>query len=494
MIAQPLQTLSAVEIAEKIKCGEISSVEVVSYHIDQINKWNPSLNAVVETCFDQALEQAQLVDQEVQNKNSSILAKPLLGVPFTIKEMIAVQGMKSTKGSLPRKDRRSEYNAAITQKLLDAGAILLGTTNVPEVGFWYECDNVIYGKTNNPFALDRSSGGSTGGEAAIIAAGGSVFGVGSDIGGSIRMPAAFCGIYGHKPSEKIIPFTGHFPVSRENAKNMVGLKYPFTVLGPMARSAKDLYLLMQILSGKDGYDTQVRDFQLQPPITDWSQITVWSWPSPKFSLVSKTDPELSKIVLKVVEHFGKLGATIRELDPNLFKDAFEVWSGRALQRELDYANFRSYISDRGSFSYFKEFFKLAAGRRSYTFPALLSALFEDLTASPKSKARAVERMRKAQIKAMDFFPKNSLIVCPAHPRVAPKHGRTLRSPMDFVYTGIFNALNFPASVGPIGINPEGLPLSIQLAAPPDQDHICLSALQEIEKNIASRPLPKLPVE
>src|SRR5690606_35651543 len=159
---------------------------------------------------------------------------------------------------------------------------LLATTNVPELGFWYETENVIYGRTNNPHDVRRTCGGSSGGEAASVSSRGSAFAIGSDIGGSIRTPAFFCGIFGHKPSLRMLPLTGHFPFNNDEFALLQEPQYPYTTLGPLAYKAQDLHDLLILMKGPDGIDPQTRpDVKLKPLISDISKIKVYHLENPQ---------------------------------------------------------------------------------------------------------------------------------------------------------------------------------------------------------------------
>jgi fatty acid amide hydrolase 2 len=189
--------ISARKLAALIRSGDASSADVVNAHIARIEEVDGVVNALAADRFDAARREAAAADERLARGDA---CGPLHGVPFTVKEMIAVAGMPFTFGCRNRRNAVSPADAAVVARLRSAGAIVLGVTNVPEWGMWYETYNHVYGRTNNPHAPAHTAGGSSGGEAAVVGAGGSPFGVGADVGGSIRIPAAFCGVYGHKPT------------------------------------------------------------------------------------------------------------------------------------------------------------------------------------------------------------------------------------------------------------------------------------------------------
>lgn len=471
-----LPNLSAFEMAEKIRSGELRSSDLVEAAIRRIEEINPKINAMVETRFAEARREAQVVD-DLTDRNFP--DKPLLGVPFTVKEMIAIEGMKSTLGSIHLKHQVKNRDATIVARMKAAGAILLGTSNVPELGFWFECQNTVYGTTNNPYDLSRTSGGSSGGEAALIAIGASPFGLGSDIGGSIRIPAGFCGIFGHKPSHVLIPFTGHTPIYYDNALEYSGHKYPLTVVGPMCRKAKDLRPLFELLMGDDGIDTEVmKSFKLAAPVKDWSKIKVYSLPYPVMHGTTETETEVGQAVENAVRYFEQLGAQVEALDPQIFLHGFSLWMAAVSQ--IEGRDFNVAMNPEGPTAFPQEFIKMLFGKSNYTLPALLTAFLEKHRTLEKNHGPALEELAALKVKMAEMLGENSVLLMPPHPRVAPKHGKTVLTPFDFAYTGIANALRLPASEAPLGLNSQGLPLGVQIIAGHLQDHLCFSACEELE--------------
>src|SRR5581483_3199579 len=204
-----------------------------------------------------AIAEAKHADERVRSQPAADLP-PLLGVPFTVKETIALQGMPQSAGLLARRAYRSPGTAPAVTRLLDAGAIALGVTNTSELTLWIESNNRLYGRTNNPYDASRTAGGSSGGEGAAVGCGGSPFGLASDIAGSIRIPAMFCGVFGHKPSSGLVSNAGLYPPAAGDSGAMLGT-------GPLARRAEDLMPLLQILAGADGRGQIARAHQLGNP-------------------------------------------------------------------------------------------------------------------------------------------------------------------------------------------------------------------------------------
>lgn len=482
---------SATELAQKIRNKELSIPEVVDFYISRIQAENPRLNAIVEENYSAARKEAKEKQSHLDSLSEADRQKlpVFFGVPYTCKEMLAVEGKKSTIGSLYRKDNVMKENATVVERMEKAGAILLGMTNVPEAAFWFECDNVIYGRTNNPHDTSRTPGGSSGGEGAIIGAGASPMGIGSDIGGSIRMPAAFCGIFGHKPSDLIIPTTGQFPLYRATAESYVGKKRTFAVIGPMSRKAKDLYPMLQTMLGHDGIDREIKkDFKLKPLVKNPEDIRIFSLASPIIHGTSEADPLLQNSVNFAVRYLKELGSSVETLDRKIFIRAFELWLARA--QTIEGHNFTSFLAGGPEINYLKEFSALAIGRRRFTFPALLTAMLDHYG---DDRAQAPERLEElAQLKKRisRMLGKDGVIIMPVHPRLAPKHHTTYSRPFDFAYTGIINALGMPGTTVPMGLTAEGLPMSVQVIADEDQDHLCLSVAEWLEQGFGGWQEPK----
>jgi Asp-tRNA(Asn)/Glu-tRNA(Gln) amidotransferase A subunit family amidase len=230
---------SVVEMARAVREREVSPVELVQAHIDRAQGVNPSVNAIVLPRYEEALEEARAAERALSNGSER---GPLHGIPFTAKECIEVAGMPCCDASKIFEGNVSTQDAVVVENLRDAGAILIGKTNIPEFAFHYDSNNLIYGATLNPHDRSRSVGGSSGGEGAALASGMSAFGVGSDYGGSIRVPCHFCGVVGIKPGRDVVPYTGHFP-----PQHPVSITR-WSMIGPMARYVEDLELLLPIFA------------------------------------------------------------------------------------------------------------------------------------------------------------------------------------------------------------------------------------------------------
>ena len=247
---------SAKQIAQGIRDKVFSAVEVVEAHLARIERVNPQLNAVVQLCAERALSEARDADAALAG---GVSPRPLHGVPMTLKDSLDTAGVVTTGGTLGRASFVPDEDSTVAARLRAAGAILLGKTNTPELTLAGETDNLVYGRTNNPYRLDRMPGGSSGGAAAIIAAGGSPLDMGSDTGGSVRLPAHFCGIAGLKPNSGRVPRTGHI------VPHGMGALDALTQNGPLSRFVEDLALTLPIISGPDWRDPAIVPAPLGDP-------------------------------------------------------------------------------------------------------------------------------------------------------------------------------------------------------------------------------------
>lgn len=483
-----LLKLSGLEIAARISKKEVSPSEVLEAHIKQIEKVNPALNAMAESDFTRARMLAEEQTERLAKDNSAL--PPFFGVPFTVKEMFAYKGMKRTGGSIHHKNDVMDWDATVVARMKQSGAIPMCTTNVPELGFWFETHNPVYGRTNNPYDLSRIPGGSSGGEGALLGAGATPMGLGSDIGGSIRMPAFFCGIFGHKPSRHLVPLTGHFPFGLEEFKNIRGEKYPYTSMGPMSRKAGDLYPMLKFMMGADGYDQEtIKNPQLGELTQEWAGRKILICPSPIFHRARGTDDELSQVVRNCGSLFEQLGAHVEELDPRFFVRGAELWFA-AVKASKNKNLYETLMGPNEHLSVGKELLKVALGRADYTFPNLIVSLAEMLDtrkADFNEELAALARMKKD---LDDLLGDEGILILPPHPRVAPKHRAPLWSPFDFIYTGIFTTTGHPATMAPTGLNNEGLPLGVQIVARHMKDHLTISCAEFLETTFGGWQPPK----
>ncbi len=295
---------TATEMLAALRARRVSAVELLDLHQRRIERHNPTLNAIVEPDFERARGEAKAADTRRARGEDA----PLGGLPMTLKESINVRGLRTTVGMAMWKDFRSEHDAPVTTRVKGAGAVVMAKTNVPPMLADWQSSNPVYGRTNNPWDLSRTPGGSTGGGAAALAAGLTPLEFGSDIGGSIRVPAAFCGVYGHRPSETAMPRSGQFPFPpMPNTAVVMGVQ------GPMARSADDLELALDVAAGPEvGEDVGWRlaipsarrnrlgDFRVAVlPAIDWVPV----------------DTEVASALDDLASRLGRLGCQVKTAQP-----------------------------------------------------------------------------------------------------------------------------------------------------------------------------------
>jgi amidase len=253
---------STTDLAAAIRTGQVSAIEVIEAHLAHIEQHNPALNAIITLDADGARQRAK--DADVALAQGEVWG-PLHGVPFTLKDAFATNGMRSTVG-FPDFDHVPDDDSTIAARLKGAGGILMGKTNVPPMLADFQSHNPIFGRTNNPWNLERTPGGSSGGSAAAVASGMTSFDIGTDLSGSIRIPAHFCGIYGLKPTEHRVPLTGIFPLPYPSRRSVRHI----SCIGPLTRTVEDLRLVYSLIAGPDGRDTEVKPV----PIEEIPSLTV----------------------------------------------------------------------------------------------------------------------------------------------------------------------------------------------------------------------------
>ncbi|MCM2283083.1 MAG: amidase [Bdellovibrionaceae bacterium] len=486
-----LLKLSAQEIAERVRSGAITAVESVQTHIVRAQAMNGAINAIVAERYDRALEEARLLDQRLA-KDPDARHLKFLGVPFTVKETIDLEGAPNTQGSLLRKGSIATEDATSVSRMRAAGAIPIGTTNISEWAMWFECDNLIYGATRNPYDPTRTAGGSSGGEGAIIGAGASPMGLGSDVGGSIRMPASFCGVFGHKPTNRVVPLTGHFPLYRSTRERYQGAAYPFTTQGPLTRRAVDLWPVLETIWGEDGLDRETGKTGyierlrrnaasgFDRPGEFWKNKKVFLMPSPSMKWIPGTDSDVTQAVKLAAETFADLGARIDEFKSDALRDAFDVWA--ALMKTVDGFDLPIILGggERAP-NVPRELLARARGHANYTMPSLFICA-ADLIAPRGSRARRlVAEGHRLLLELETTLGEDGILLLPPHPRPAPKLGSTLLRPLDFAMTAIFNVLETPVTVAPMHFNIHGLPLGVQIVGARGCDHLTIGAAIALEK-------------
>lgn len=446
----------------------LTPVEQLEKVIEKVGYWNPKLNAMVVDAFDNARLMAQSLGQPTE---AQLESKPLLGVPCSIKECFAWEGMPQTSGLLSRKGITAQSNAPVVQRVLDAGAIPIGSTNLSELCMWMESYNKVYGRSNNPYDLGRTVGGSSGGEAALVGSGCVPFGLGSDIGGSIRMPAFFCGVFGHKPTPGLVPNDGQYPSAYGEANE-------YLCTGPIASHAKDLFTVLKVIAAQP---------KLRSPETvDISQLKVLNVTGDGRRSLSK---DLRLVQDKVAQALSDAGAKVEDKVIPEFRYSVEIWS--AALEEAGGDTFRELLFEGKDKSVLLELLRFVFGSSNFTFPALGLVLIEDLGKYTNQLQPYIEMGIKLRQAFHRLLGEDTLLLYPSHAMVAPKHKKPLLPPWNWAYTAILNVMKIPVTQVPLGLNSSGLPLGVQVGAGPNCDHLTLAVAMELENRFGGWHPPSL---
>jgi amidase len=463
----PLAQQSAFELLVLLRTKKISALELANEYIRQIERLNPQINALVDFDPERVREQALAAD------NAMGTAGPLAGLPVTVKSSISTAGHRCEIGSVVNRGSIPTKDATVVARLRKAGAVILGTTNCPEYLMAYVTENDLHGRTNNPWNLDYTPGGSSGGESAAIAAGMSAGGLGSDSGGSVRVPAHFTGICALKPTPGRIPSDGHLPPC-------IGPFSSLGAIGPMARTIDDVALLFHALSGQDPVDPSSPPIALRKPsLDDLKQLAIGYFEDD--GLVPVTT-ETRQAVRAAADALRKQGFDVRPFQPNGLEQARKLW-------ELFFVRCGAMFEEplvRGHehklSPVFRDFLARAHAAPQLTAEDVLTAWAE------------ADIIRHKLLVQMQEFP---LLLCPVASIPAFRHGERSWTidgqPVEYLdamrYTQWFNLLAAPAAVVPVGRSPEGLPIGVQIVGPPFEDEVVLKVASVIDHEFGYVPPP-----
>jgi Asp-tRNA(Asn)/Glu-tRNA(Gln) amidotransferase A subunit family amidase len=456
-----LHLLSAREIAAQIRRKKVSPVEVARAHLNRIERINPKLNAFVDYQPEAVLAQARKAEKAIRRGDD---LGPLHGVPVSIKSSIDVAGHRCEAGTRLRAGHVAAEDAPLVARLRAAGAVILGVTNAPELLMAWETDNLLYGRTNNPWDLTRTAGGSSGGEAAAIAAGLSAGGVGSDGGGSIREPAHFCGICGLKPTPGRIPSTGHFPKSG-GPFALIG------VVGPMARKIEDVRTMFAVMAGWDDGDPCSAPVEVREVQEDvLREVNIGFFEDDGRTPVTR---ETRAAVNRAATFLSHGGFRVDPFCPEGLEEARERWweffgvaGGMILGPMV--GGHESELSP-----ILREFQSWTNAAPAHTGESLLAAwLGRDAV-----REKILVQMRKYPV-----------LICPTAAVPAFRHGerewqvegKTVKYLDAWSYCEWFNLLGFPAVVVPIGHSEEGLPIGVQIVGRPWEEERVLAVAARLE--------------
>lgn len=454
---QEIHFLSANEILASIRKKKISCVEVMEAHLLRISQVNPILNAIIQPIDPEvAIQQAKDADRAL---SKGMQVGKLHGLPITIKDSMKVKGFSDSCACSGLMRGPAEADSTVAERLKQEGAIILGLTNVPELLLCVETDNLMYGQTKNPYDLEKTPGGSSGGEAAIIASGGSALGIGSDAGGSIRVPAHNTGIVGIKPTQGRIPGTGN--TLGDNG----GFFSHVASHGPMGRFVDDVILAMSIISGPDGRDPYVMPVPFKCP----SQVNLKALKIAYFTDDGAATPT------------DDIQKTVRDAALALKDTVFSIEENRPRDAEKTYRLLWDTIflgGDKGQ--------SLKSWMRYINLQTPSPLLQEYIQMAETCEFSVSElRMRMMEIDQfkrdmLQFINPYDAVICPVAATLAKPHGRALKEVRDFSYTMSHNLTGWPSVVVRCGTSREGLPIGVQVVSKPWHDDVALAIAKALE--------------
>ena len=454
---------SAKSIKEAIQNKKVSALEVVEAHLRRIEEVNPKLNAVVHLASDRALSEAKKADSAMAKGESTGI---LHGLPMTVKDSHDTQGLVSTGGTKGRETFVPESDATVVSRMRSEGAIVLGKTNTPELTLAFETDNLIYGRTNNPYDLDRTPGGSSGGAGAIIASGGSPVDLGTDTGGSVRVPSGFCGISGLKPTSGRVPRTGHI------ISHSLGAIDSLTTVGPMARFVEDLAMVYPIISGPDWIDPAIVPMALgNPADVDIKQLRVAYFTD--IGNIASPD-QIVAVIKSAATALKDRGAYVQADIPS----AITRSPGTSLLTADGGAGVRRLLEKAGTSETHSWVRRFVQGTESLPV--------EEYT-------ELLEQIDRFRSEMLGFMQKYDAILCPVRPFPALPHGESMKAEYreSHSFTSAFNLTGWPGTVVRAGTSSEGLPIGVQLIARPWREDVALALASVVEESLGGWKPPNI---
>lgn len=483
----------AVVQAEAVRSGRVTSRDLVELHLDRIARYNAELNAVVTLDADGARRRA---DQRDADQRVGRPCGPFHGVPMTVKDAFATNGIRTTSGAADRRDHVPSADAVAVARLVDAGVVVLGKTNVPEGVTGQETANALFGRTRNPWALDRTPGGSSGGAAAAVAAGLTALEIGSDSGGSIRQPAHCCGIYGHIPTQGLVPLRGHLPLVPLDEER---LQIDLMGAGPLARHPDDLAAALGVLAGPDGVARAAWRLALPLPArTDLVGIRVALW-------TDDPDFPVESAVRTCLEDAGDQLEAAGAVVDRAARPAFRLADAERIAFALWVA------STTASTDGFAEMVEAAGGLD----PG------DDRLPARRLRAEAIRHhdwvaldgeRRRLSRQWMALLTDHDVVVCPVSPVAAIPHdpepakvadlerrmARTIdvdgttRPYLDqLTWNIVVGMAGLPATVAPVGMTPDGLPVGAQIVGAPYADRTTIAVAAALREVTGGLPFPPM---
>lgn len=456
---------SAIQLAADIREGWTSSAEVVDAHIDVLERIE-DLNALAVERFDLAREEAAAADARVAAGEADL--PPLLGVPMTVKEMLSVDGMPHTGGYPHRRKFRQTADAPVVARMRAAGAIILGLGNTCGFLVWIESNNPLYGRVSCAYDPGRTAGGSSGGDAAIVGSGGAPIALGSDLGGSIRIPAYFNGVFGHLPTPGLVPLTGHFPMPDGELRRRLSP-------GPLVRRAEDLMPVLRLIAGPDGEDSYAVEQPLGNP--DDVQLAGLRVVLATHASTVPLRPVLRDAIDRAAERLADRGADVQRAPFKEMRWALAQF-GATVAAEIDLLNSWEKITASTRPGARPERAPLAVRG-----PAALLKVAESApvrTVRTRAARRLVDSAQRTHETLLETIG-DGVLLYPPFPRLVPRHRHTVAQPWLATNTAIFNLYGLPATQVPLGIGDKGLPLGVQVVAAAGNDHVSIAVAGALEQ-------------
>lgn len=458
---------SATELAAMIRSGETTASEVVEAHIEVLERIQ-HLNALAVERFDLARDEAAAADARIKDGDDDL--PPLHGVPMTVKEMFSVDGMPNTGGYPHRRKFRPSADAPVVARLREAGAILLGLGNTCGFLVWIESNNPLYGRVSCAYDPDRTAGGSSGGDGAIVGSGGAPIALGSDLGGSIRIPAFFNGVFGHLPTPGLVPLTGHFPMPDGELRRRLSP-------GPLARRSADLLPVLRIIAGPDDDDPHTEDLALGDPAD--IAINGLSVVVATHASTVPLRPVLRDAIDRAAQGLEHRGAQVRRAPFKEMRWALAQF-GATVAAEIDLLNSWERITAST-----RPGGRLGRAPLAVRGPVALLKIVESAPARTV-RTRAARRLVDSAQRAQDTLEEtigDGVLLYPPFPRLVPKHRHTIGQPWLATNTAIFNLYGLPTTQVPLGLGGgrhSGLPLGVQVVAAAGRDHVTIAVARELE--------------
>ncbi|WP_136659136.1 amidase [Nitratireductor sp. XY-223] len=455
---QDLTFHSATKLAGMISRREISCFELTRAYCDRISEINTKLNAAATLRLDAALDDARAADDALARGK---IRGPLHGIPITIKDSLETEGLVTTAGTRGLIANIPDKDATVVARLKSAGAILLGKSNTPEITLKFVTDNHVFGRTNNPYDVARSPAGSSGGAAALVAAGGATFDIGTDYGGSIRMPAHFCGIAGLKPTSGRVPRTGHIPFLETGASEA------FIAVGPMTRKVEDLGLILKLISGADGRDPMV----VPAPLGNPDEVAL-----EKLRVAHYTDNGITAPTTETAATLNAAASSLKDMVASVIEDrppgietSPDLWM-------------RLVLADGG-----RGIVELLARLGTEEMHPLLEWTQGREAMSTKQYFDTLTEWNRLRSDCLAFLERYDVVLSPVCATPATLHDDT--SPLDYSY--FYNLLGWPVAVVRCGTSPEGLPIGVQVAAKPWREDLVLAVAKQLEDRFGGWQQPPL---